>query len=245
MKSKTGVQEWANHSFNYQVGCTNGCKYCYAKRNALRFGLARSDHEFNTPNHYLSKSAQKLLISKVKGTIMFPTMHDINNINVAVAYLKTLITNKNKILIVSKAKVEYIKEIYKMVWDAGFVDDIEIRVTIGSADNTILSFWEPRAPTFEQRFEALQLAYRYGFKTSVSMEPMLDFHPNEVVKLCLDFCTEGIWLGFMNRHQDENYKPPQPEHKDFLWSIRQMKALHNDKIHFKNSVIKAMGGKDD
>ena len=41
-------------------------------------------------------------------------------------------------------------------------------------DDAILSFWEPGASGFKERFDSLKLAYRKGFAVSVNVEPMLD-----------------------------------------------------------------------
>ncbi len=40
MKTANGVQEWATYSADIDAGCTNNCRYCYAKGMAIRFGRA-------------------------------------------------------------------------------------------------------------------------------------------------------------------------------------------------------------
>ena len=77
----------------------------------------------------------------------------------------------------------------------------------------MLAFWEPGAPTFEERLACLELAHRSGFKTSVSVEPMLDT-PNVVAlfhKLA-PFVTDSIWLGKLNRARACIWeRPPEVE----------------------------------
>ena len=41
-RRKTGTREWSEHSVNCRQGCTNGCLYCYARAQALRFGRITS-----------------------------------------------------------------------------------------------------------------------------------------------------------------------------------------------------------
>jgi hypothetical protein len=48
-KSKFGVQEWAEHSMNFQTGCEHGCVYCYAREQALRFKWINTWEEWETP----------------------------------------------------------------------------------------------------------------------------------------------------------------------------------------------------
>ena len=63
----------------------------------------------------------------------------------------------------------------------------------------ILRFWEPGAPSFEERLDSLTYAFCSGYKTSVSIEPMLD--SENVIDLILTvepFVTDAVWLGKMN-----------------------------------------------
>jgi DNA repair photolyase len=34
---KAGTKEWADGNYNVTVGCSNNCRYCYAKSMAVRF----------------------------------------------------------------------------------------------------------------------------------------------------------------------------------------------------------------
>lgn len=34
----TGTKEWAEFNVNFSKGCSNNCKYCYARKIASRFG---------------------------------------------------------------------------------------------------------------------------------------------------------------------------------------------------------------
>ena len=76
---------------------------------------------------------------------------------------------------------------------------ILFRFTIGACDDKILSYWETNAPAYAERKAALICAYNAGFRTSVSVEPMLD-------SSCIDaligdlspFVTHSIWIGKMN-----------------------------------------------
>jgi DNA repair photolyase len=73
------------------------------------------------------------------------------------------------------------------------------RFTIGAMNNAILRFWEPGAPSFKERLDSLTYAFCSGYKTSVSIEPMLD--SDNVLDLILTvepFVTDSIWLGMMN-----------------------------------------------
>ena len=72
----------------------------------------------------------------------------------------------------SKPHLDCIQAICQQFGD--YREKILFRFTIGACDDTVLSFWEPGAPTYAERMASLQYAYEQGFQTSVSVEPMLD-----------------------------------------------------------------------
>ena len=66
-------------------------------------------------------------------------------------------------------------------------------------DDKILKFWEPKAPNYQERKDCLVYAFQEGFRTSVSMEPMLDTaNIDSLIKDLEPFVTENIWVGMMN-----------------------------------------------
>jgi len=167
-KITSGTKEWADHNVNCVKGCSNDCRYCYAKMTAKRFGRCQ-DHTWK--NMIINKSAVDRDYVRYKGRVMFPSTHDI--------------TDNPEIQ-------EIIKRFYV------FREQLQFRFTITSADQQLLSFWEPNAPTYEERFDSLKYAYENGFKTSVSVEPFLDFTPQTLIYTLSQYVTESIWLGPMN-----------------------------------------------
>jgi DNA repair photolyase len=63
------------------------------------------------------------------------------------------------------------------------------------------SFWEPGAPEPLERICCLEDAFDLGFKTSVSIEPILGNISNavDVVGRCHSLVTDTIWIGKMNK----------------------------------------------
>ena len=204
----SGTREWAVKSVNCISGCSNGCRYCYGKAMARRFRRVLSDAEWIKPKLKPKEVNRKR--HKMPGTVMFPTTHDITPefLEPCLVVLKNLLEADNKVLVVSKPQLECIQRICQDF--AAYKDHILFRFTIGAFDNALLAFWEPGAPTFEERLACLELAYRKGFKTSVSSEPMLDT-PNVVALFhkLTPFVTDSIWLGKLNRIRNcvENKSP--------------------------------------
>jgi len=63
----------------------------------------------------------------------------------------------------------------------------------------VLKSWEPNAPSFEERLESLKYAFKNGYQTSVSYEPMLDDKIDDVINKVSPYVTETVWIGKPNK----------------------------------------------
>ena len=230
-KGKTGVQEWAKHSFNFQKGCVNGCKYCYARRIMQRF---EPDFDFEKPVLHLTKTAGNLLQKTVDGVIMFPTMHDISPLNKQYYkhYLYMLLNNNNNVLVVTKGNPEMFDVIDYIITNCPEkLYKLELRVTIGSMDNKRLKHFEPNAPKLENRLNILKYAYNKGIRTSISCEPMLDSSALALIYIAQRYSSE-IWFGLANGF----YEDGMPKITDKWVQILINTADRNYFIKLKDSL---------
>ncbi|KAA0888794.1 radical SAM protein [Oryzomonas rubra] len=193
-----GAKEWSEHSVNIQIGCANACIYCYAAHNANRFNLRpRSEwamEEFTKRSAMTSYPARD-------GVVMFPSSHDITpfNVNEYIRVARLILSRGNRLLIVSKPRLDCIREVISKL--AEWKSQIMLRFTIGSMNSDTCAFWEPGAPSPQERISCLQEAYSEGFRTSVSIEPMLGGinAAISVVDAAAPFVTDTIWIGKMNK----------------------------------------------
>ena len=180
------------------LGCPHDCRYCYARTAALKKGAIERPEQW-PEMHILPEEVEKQR-PQYSGQVMFPANHDITgeNLDAAVTVIGKLLASGNRVLVVSKPAPACIARLCRTF--AKQREQILFRFTITARDQDILDFWEPGAPTFEERFRALVLAYEHGFETSVSIEPMLD--APDVVTLVADlgpYVTHSIWVGKMNK----------------------------------------------
>lgn len=242
-----GTKEWAEVNRNCIEGCSNDCRYCYAKKMAIRFKRKTKEnwHEMEP------KLSSNMMTFKTKGRIMFPTSHDlhIEHVDWWFPFLKELLKNGNNVLIVSKPQLMAITFICDNLIQ--FNRQIEFRFTIGTDDDTTRRIWEPNAPSINERVCALQLASEAGYQTSVSMEPLLMLHPDvkPFIKRIEPYATGEIWIGLMNYLNVRDFTG-----SDLLWFDRQrninslwnMKTVYgllkdNPKIRWKDSVRDLLG----
>lgn len=194
-KTAFGTREWASHNENFISGCSNNCRYCYAKAMAIRFGRSTPD---SWKNEILNQSKLEKKFKKKQDRFMFPTTHDItpDNLDWCMAFLEHILKAGNEVLIVSKPHLECIKSICTRFVE--YKQQILFRFTIGSTDNATLKFWDQNAPSFDERLEALEYAHRMGFATSVSCEPLLDNNADDLIRQVRPYVTDAIWLGKVN-----------------------------------------------
>lgn len=194
-KQVFGTYEWAVENANFISGCIHNCKYCYSKEMAIRFKRKTS---LNWEIEDVDLKQLRLKRKKVNGLIMFPSSHDITpgNLPNSIIFMQNLLASGNNLLIVTKPHLVVIEKICETF--PKYKKNILFRFTIGSKNTNILKFWEPGAPTFEERKKCLIYAYRNGFSTSVSCEPMLDNLTEELVSDLIPYVTDSIWIGKAN-----------------------------------------------
>lgn len=219
----TGTAEWSERTENIARGCVNGCLYCYAAANSARF---KHRDRTDWTREELTRKASIKSYPKRDGVIMFPSAHDITPFNVD-AYIhvaKLILTAGNQLLIVSKPRLECIAQLTDEL--VQWKEQILFRFTIGSLDATECKFWEPGAPTPQERIDSLKLAKGRGFETSVSIEPMLEGADMAIgtVKAIEDHITETIWIGKMNQPS----RRIVPTEKTLV-STRRIQQLQSDR----------------
>ncbi len=227
-KRTSGTKEWADFNVNCISGCANDCRYCYAKMMAKRFHRATEE---TWKNMVIREDFLTKKFRKYPGRVMFPSSHDIVDIpkvkEACLTVLKNLLDADNDVLVTMKPSLNVTKDIVTRFEE--FKETMQFRFTITSNNNSILSFWEPNAPSYEERLESLILAYKEGYKTSVSVEPFLDDDPVPLIKDLSPFITESIWIGPMNHMPRKNIQSKDVPEYD---RIRQAKHMDNlQRIH--------------
>ena len=189
-----------------------------------------------------------------EGYIMFPSTHDITpkHLDLAIDFLKRLLSVGNKVLIVSKPSYPCIKQICDSFTE--YKEQILFRFTIGSKSSKTLKFWEPNAPGYNERKQALVYAYEAGYQTSISCEPMLDNKIHKVIDDLSPYITDAIWLGKMNfairrlrTNGQLNDETREAAEQLLEWqSDKNITALYNiykdnPRIKWKESIKKVVG----
>jgi DNA repair photolyase len=258
-QNKFGTKEWAPVSLNFIAGCGNSCKYCFAKASSTKY---KKGNAANWKNEQVRQHDLQKKIKKYDSMVMFPSTHDIRpeHLEESIIFLGKILKTGNEVLVVTKPHLQCIRRICQEF--ESYKDKIIFRFTIGSADDSVLKFWEPNAPSFTERFDSLKYAYGSGFQTSVSCEPMLDNKIEAVVEKVLPYVTETVWIGKANYligktgrgrldFNGENDPITLARAKELIeWqsneNILKLYDLYKDnpQIRWKESISKVIPGKD-
>jgi DNA repair photolyase len=246
-RTGTGTKEWSEASCNICLGCQNDCLYCYAASNAATRFKTKPRDQWHIEEFTKKAKAMKSFPAG-KGVVMFPTTHDITPFNVDeyIRVAKLILEKGNKLLIVSKPRLECIE---KMILELSrFRGQILFRFTIGSRWGHDIKFWEPGASSPKERIACLQVCRAWEFNTSVSIEPMLSgvSTTSDVVEAVNRNVTDTIWIGKMNKPR-LRVDMTKPENQKAVETIEKLQSddeivelcrilKDNPKIRWKDSI---------
>jgi DNA polymerase III delta prime subunit/DNA repair photolyase len=247
----SGFHEWTKEGniVNICWGCSNDCIYCFNKAPFYRKGWVKKGHWKDEVIRQNEIDTKRKLFN---GRVAFPTSHDITlkNIESYLIVLGKVLRAGNEVLIVTKPRFECIKKVCDA--SAFFKDETLFRFTIGATNNKILSFWEPNAPSYNERKKSLTYAYEQGFKTSVSVEPMLDSPKiDDLISDLMPLVSDAIWIGKMNHMNNFD----KVANKDLKKAVEKIHANQTDekvleiyeqykdnpKVKWKDSIKKVVG----
>ncbi|MEE4240865.1 MAG: radical SAM protein [Desulfopila sp.] len=245
-----GTREWAVAAIDCCTGCSHGCRYCYARYDAVVRHKTLSAAGWGVPKIDLKALTREYPL--YPGQVMFPASHDIQPeiVDDCILLLEKLLEAGNTVLVVSKPHLRSIEKICDTFKEKK--QALLFRFSITAQDGEILRFWEPAAPLYAERLTALRYAHEHGFQTSVSVEPMLaSGNIEELVAEVAPFVTHSIWIGKMNRigervEIDSAETAKEVQRIEAGQSDEKIRALyqrlqHHELVRWKESIKEVVG----
>lgn len=157
---------------NCVLGCSHNCRYCFVKYHAVFKARSLREGQWRRPR--IQRGEVKKNRRKSLATVVFPTRHDITPevLDPCLRVLERLLAAGNRVVVESKPHLVCINQIVEKFGE--FRSLLSFRFTIGALDPRILRYWEPGAPSFQERMDCLGNAYLHGFRTAVVSRPLLD-----------------------------------------------------------------------
>lgn len=248
MTNTKGTKEWAKRNLNIGQGCPNNCTYCYAKRMAKRFKRIENDAEWSVwkpKRKNLDKGYKFVGKATPPGLYdyMYPTSHDIFPENLLQTYrlLCKVLRAGNNVLITTKPRFECIEHLCDQL--PGYEYDVCFRFTITSRFNEQLEKYEPGAPGFQERAKSLRYAFEHNFRTSISIEPLLDRSPLPIIETLEKWVNDTIWIGAMSGNVPKELQKiyTQENLEEIYYECRDLWPRMREKIRFKDSIVNKLG----
>lgn len=179
---KGRAREYSELACNLYMGCTHGCRYCYAP--ACMRTSSKKWHSIAKPRKNIielfEKDARKLRGDSRR--ILFCFLSDpyqplerkerLTKQALGIVYKYGL---KSQIL--TKGSADLIQDDLELMKKT----DTHLGITLSYVDDQKRKEWEPNASTVSERLEILKRAHKAGLYTWVSLEPVID--PDQALSL--------------------------------------------------------------
>lgn len=225
--------EYSDLACNLYLGCSHGCKYCFAPA-CMRTSMDNwhsNPHARKNIIAEFKKDAAKLSSTGDQRPILFSFLSDPYQPLEASQHLTRqaleIVDNlKLRCKILTKGKPEIITPDLPLIAHAG----VELGVTLSFTNDNSRQEWEPYAASVEERISIIKKAHELGIKTWVSMEPVII--PGEALDLLQILMPYvDLWkIGKLN-----HYKQIE---KDIDWIKFREKAKAILNKHSANYYIK-------
>ena len=180
-KSKIGSN--VEYTINPYIGCTFGCKYCYASYLSQQVKEKSEDwgsfvYVKQNVKHILEKELKPIIKKDLKPCIMissatdpYQPIEEKERVTRSIFELFSEIQFQGQVNCLTKSPlilrdVDLFKEI----------KNISLSMSICHANDKIKNFFEPNTPPIESRFATLKKLNEIGFITCVFMAPILPYY---------------------------------------------------------------------
>lgn len=174
--SKSGISG-VDYCVNPYVGCSNGCRYCYATFMKRYTGHTEPWGSFVDVKINAPEVLHRQVKRAARGNIMISSVTDPyqpieGRYNLTKECLEILLGYQFPVDILTKSPL--------VLRDMDLIKkfkEIEVGITITTDDDRIKGVFEPHSPSIEARIQALKALYDHGIKTYAFIGPLLPMNP--------------------------------------------------------------------
>lgn len=232
--------EYSHWACNFYKGCSNGCSYCYLKNGVLAHVMGGDKpvlkscfyneiHALEVFEKELSKNIDSLREYGLFFTFTSDPMLD-KCISLTKSAVQICLAYNIPVKILTK-RADWLDNFTLHSTKENMLNLIAFGFTLTGHDEL-----EPGASTNAERIEAMKILHDAGYKTFASIEPIIDFESSKkMIQQTTRFC-DLYKIGLMS-----GKKYDKQETKLFMLSCLNSCVPNNNKIYFKDSILKAVG----
>ena len=207
------AKEYADLACNLYIGCTHGCKYCFAPA-CMHSTPAKWKSGVYVRQRALElfeRDAADLQESRDGRAVLFSFLSDPYQPleaeeGITHRALEIVRAHGLKSKILTKGREELVSADFDLMRSAG----TELGITVSFVDDRARKRWEPAAAPVEERLRLLEKAHAAGIRTWVSLEPVIDpAQALAVIRAALPYVD--FWkVGKLNHMKDVEKKIDWP-----------------------------------
>ncbi|MEM0314152.1 MAG: radical SAM protein [Candidatus Bathyarchaeia archaeon] len=187
-----------DYVINPYIGCEHGCVYCYARYIKRFTGRRESWGEFVDVKvnaaHLLQHEVRRKHVGRVWISGLCDPYQPIEEkYKITRRCLEILLKRRWPISIQTKSTL--VLRDLELLQDKG---DVEVILTITTADDAVRRIFEPKAPPIPDRLRVLERVHSYGIRTSVMIGPMLP-KAEDLIEV-INGNVDHIYIDKMNYH---------------------------------------------
>lgn len=230
--------EYSDLACNLYLGCSHGCKYCYAPA-CMRSTLAKWESNVVARKDVITsfeRDAVRLASKEDKRYILFsflsnpyqPIEGDLRLTRQALSIVRKYGLNSK---ILTKGQSDLIDTDLPLMKEAG----TQLGVTLCFTDDQPRQTWEPHASTVSERMAIIKKAHQMGIKTWISLEPVID--PDQALDVIRQMhpWVDSWKVGKLNHQKDVESKV---DWKVFRLNAESLLAKVNASYYIKESLRK-------
>ena len=227
----------SDYTINPYVGCEHGCTYCYARFMKRFTGHKEEWGRFVDVKTNAAALLQREIRKKRSGRVWISGVCDPYQ-PIEKKYELTRrcleILSKHGWPVTIQTKSPLVKRDLELL---GTFNDIEVGLTITTADDSIRKIFEPNSPAIDERIETLEKLHSAGLKTYAMIAPLLP--KAEGLVTLLSEKVDDVLIDKMNYHYaDWVYRKYGLEYaltNNFFTrkKIELARALEKEEIHYQ------------
>jgi len=179
--SKSGISG-IDYCINPYIGCSHGCRYCYATFMKRFTGHGEPWGSFVDAKINAPEILQRQMKKAPRGNILISSVTDPyqpveNQYQLTRQCLEVLLAYQFPVSILTKSSL--------VLRDLDLIrrfKEIEVGITITTDDDTIREIFEPNAPPVEARVRGLKELSAKGVKTYAFIGPLLPLNPEDLAE---------------------------------------------------------------
>lgn len=239
------AKEYAELACNLYIGCTHGCRYCFAPAcmHLTREKWKSGVYVRKRALELFEQDASDMRKARDRRAILFSFLSDPYQPleateGITHRALEIILRNRLRSKVLTKGHPDLVSADFDLMSRA----DTELGFTISFLDDKLRKRWEPGAASIEDRLAMLKKAHDVGIRTWVSLEPVID--PEQALAVIREALPHvDYWkVGKLNHMKEIEKKIDWPRFRNDVLRLFAEAGKNASDYYIKHDLMTATAG---